>query len=131
MISTASAPLNAFLYVRSFFVRSPTVILSLKHSATRDNSAGYTNGDLYLAPVPLLTDLATDGRCWSDSVLSEGTIVEAIDMVRLISPNVVEEAMLVVRVCVAGLLALGIENPCNSCGPDEVLLFGMILPLIV
>ena len=130
-MSTASAPLNAFLYVRSFFVRSPTPILSLKHSATRDNNAGYTNGDLCRMPLPLLTDLATDGRCWSESVLSEGAIVEAIDMVRLISPSVVEEAMLVVRVCTAGLLAPGIGKPCSSCGPDEVLRFGMILPLIV
>ena len=32
----------------------------------------------------------------------DGAIVEAIDMERLISPTVVDEAMLTVRVCVAG-----------------------------
>jgi hypothetical protein len=121
------------LYVRSFFVRSPTAILSLKHSATRDNWAGYTNGDFCrtTTPVPLLIDLATEGRCWSDSVRSEGTMVDAMDMVLLISPKVVEEDILVVRVCEAGLLGLGIEKPCISCGPEEVLLFGITLPLIV
>lgn len=110
MVSTASAPLKAFLYVKSFFVLSPTVIFSLKHSPTRDNKAGYTNGDFCLLspPLALLTDLATDGRCVKVSARSEGTIVEAIDIERLISPAVVDEVILVVRVCVAGLRGPGI-----------------------
>jgi hypothetical protein len=58
-------------------------------------------------------------------------MVDAMDIVLLMSPSVVEEDILVVRVCVAGLLGPGIEKPCISCGPEEVLLFGMTLPLIV
>jgi hypothetical protein len=114
--STASAPLNAFLYVSPFFVRSPTDILSRKHSPTRDNSAGYTNGDFCRLSVALLTDLATEGRCWrasdrSEGAIVDGAIVEAIDIERLMSATVVE-AMLAVRVCVAGeLLAPAGGNP--------------------
>jgi hypothetical protein len=69
----------------------------------------------------------------SDCSDGEGAIVEAMDMDLLISPTVVE-AILVVRVCVAGLRGPGIGNPfaCISWGPDaEVLLFGIILPLMV
>lgn len=57
--------------------------------------------------------------------------MEAIDIDLLISPTVVD-TMLVVRVCVAGLLGAGIGNPWSSCGPPEdVLLLGITLPLIV
>jgi len=63
-----------------------------------------------------------------------GAIVDAMDIDLLISPTVVE-AMLVVRVCVAGLRGPGIGKPfacCRSWGPEaEVLLFGITLPLIV
>lgn len=130
--STASAPLKAFLYVRSFFVLSPTVILSRKHSPTRDSNAGYTRGDFCLfSPVVVpLSDFVTEGRCCKVSL---GVIVDAMDIVLLISPAVTVEAMLVVRVAVAGPLGPGIGNwfPGSSCGPPEILRFGIILPLIV
>jgi len=79
--------------------------------------------------------LATEGRCCRDSVLSDGdgTIVEAMDIERLISPTVVE-AMLAVRVCVAGPRGPGTGNPfCwTSWGPEEeVLRVGITRPLIV
>lgn len=67
----------------------------------------------------------------------DGAIVEAIDIERLISPTVVE-AILAVRVCVAGgllwpaIVIDGYPFPGNSCGPDEeVLRFGITRPLIV
>ncbi len=56
-----------------------------------------------------------------------------MDIDRLISPTVVE-AILADRVCVAGLRGLWTEYPFvwTSCGwPEDVLLFGMTLPLIV
>ena len=70
----------------------------------------------------------------SEGAIVDGAIVEAMDIDRLVSPTVVE-AMLAVRVCVAGGLLVppgGNPFPGNSCGPDdEVLLLGITRPLIV
>ena len=87
--STASDPLKAFLYVNSFFVRSPTMIFLRKHSPTRDRRAGYTRGGRILVAVggrSLSIDLLLVGRCASvDASDSEGVMVgamvEAIDIV--------------------------------------------------
>jgi len=61
----------------------------------------------------------------------EGAIVEAIDIERLKSPTVVD-AMLAVRVCVAGEPLApggGYPFPGSSCGPvEEVLRLGITRP---
>lgn len=80
-------------------------------------------------PAVLLIDLA-EGRCVKTSECSGGTIVEAMDIDRLISGATVE-AILAVRVAVAGTGG-GIEKAGSSCGPfPEVRLLGITRPLIV
>jgi hypothetical protein len=98
------------LYVSSFFVRSPTMIFCRKHSATRESMAGYTMGARIFAVGGRSpgTEPLADGRCvsvsasdLSEAVVIDGAIVEAIDMVLILSLPV-EDTMLVVLVCVPG-----------------------------